>query len=154
MQIGGGTRQTTATIVGNLIGANQAALARRMAINIILQCFTICLVISIPLYLYRERILQFLYGGEGIDITMAIDSMILISALIIIFPGFQAGIGNSRALGVQKYLIPMSAAAGLLEIPMALFLSWYLELGIFGLNLSVFLSFFMKTVYMFTVIGL
>ena len=88
MQVGCGARQTTATIIGNLIGANQAALARKMAINIALQSFTICLAISIPLYLCRERLLEFMYGGEGIDITMAKDSMIVVAAINIVWSGF------------------------------------------------------------------
>ena len=88
MRIGNGANQTTTTIVGNLIGANQAALARKMAINIALQSFTICLAISIPLYLCRDRLLDFMYGGEGINITMAKDCMIVVAAINIVWSGF------------------------------------------------------------------
>ena len=87
--------------MGNLIGANQVRLAKRMTIYMLQQVCVIGLLTSIPLYAYRESILRLFSNDDHLDFEPAENSMALVAWINVILAFWCTFCGVYRALGMQ-----------------------------------------------------
>ena len=137
-QFGTGFQQTSIIILGNLIGANDVPLAKKMAFLMLVQVLTILSLISTGIYVFRSEILHlFSTEDENANITMALESMPLMSQINIAIGLNCFLVGCSRALGMQAYGVPIMLLTCLLvQLPVAIFFTLSLQIGIWGLFLA------------------
>ena len=145
VQFGYGSQQAMTIIVGNLIGANQVALAKKMAIYALLQLVVIGGMISFALFIYRDEILRIFSEGYDIDVSIARECMLLVALINLIIAYFSYLIGCCRALGIQAVGVPIAMFFSLAEIPMGMLFSWHYNMRVWGLIFTYALSFSLQS---------
>ena len=95
-----GMQQAVTIVVGNLIGANQVPLAKRMTLYTLQQLCLIGSTVSILLYVCRGSIIGLFTNDGQLDFKMAEDCMVLVAGWNIIAGFWFIFLGCYRALGI------------------------------------------------------
>jgi len=102
-QLSWGFQQTSIIIVGNLIGANDVPLAKKMALTTFGQVCIVGGLVSSCLYAFGDDILLVFAANDDVSTEIARETMPLLAISNLILCTIFFLVGCTRALGLQAY---------------------------------------------------